>query len=138
MVLLEPGHHCIVKLMPVTDCRSLFDAVQRLAISLQEKRVQIDLASIREACGGGMDGSAAIRWVPTGQMRADGLTKWCPKLRLQLAEFVNKPFVVLTKKALEHADDTAAEIELAYLPFGQATRRTGKQVTWRTPFEQNS
>ena len=60
---------------PVTDCRSLYDALQRLSASLQEKRVLLDLVSIREACGGNLGSSSSVRWVPGQHQLADGLTK---------------------------------------------------------------
>eukprot|EP00972_Heterocapsa_arctica_P003881 578434-Heterocapsa_arctica.AAC.1 len=78
--------------MPVTDCRSLYDATRRLAASLTEKRVMIDIASTREACGGGTAGSSCMR-----EQKADGLTKKDVKLREIIAEFVNQPYVHLVK-----------------------------------------
>ena len=53
---------------PVTDARSLFDAVHRLATSFTEKRVEIDIAALRQTC-------RSLRWVPTEAMLADALTK---------------------------------------------------------------
>ena len=81
--------HCPTQVAPVTDCRSIYDAVRRLSTSLAEKRVQIDLAAIREACGGGVEGSAAIRLVPTPAQRADGLPKRCLRYPSDVAEHLN-------------------------------------------------
>ena len=81
----------IVKVYPTTDCRSLYDSMVRLSSSLQEKRVQLDLVSIREACGGGMDGTSTVRWVPSNHQASGGLTKRGPKLRENLARFCMDP-----------------------------------------------
>ena len=43
---------------PVTDARSLYDAIHRLATSFAEKRVEIDVAALRQCC-------RSLRWVPT-------------------------------------------------------------------------
>ena len=83
----------LIAVKPVTDCKSLFDASKRLAQSLQEKRVQIDISSIREAASDG-----EIRWVPTTEMKADGLTKRSTQLRLELAEFCNDPKFCLVEQ----------------------------------------
>ena len=86
---------------PITDCKSLFDASKRLAQSLQEKRVQIDICSIREAASDG-----EIRWVPTTHMMADGLTKQDAKLRQSLAEFCLWPsFCLVEQKPVTAADE---------------------------------
>jgi hypothetical protein len=84
--------HSLVPVLPVTDCRSLYDAVSKMTSSLQEKRVQLDICSIREA-------TRSMRWVPTGAMLADGLTKRCSKLRQTLTEWLRSPYVVLTESA---------------------------------------
>eukprot|EP00435_Cladocopium_sp_Y103_P012135 s282_g3.t1 len=62
---------------PVTDARSLFDAIHRLATSFAEKRVEIDIAALRQTCRN-------LRWVPTEAMLADGLTKRSRPLREHL------------------------------------------------------
>ena len=79
------------KVVPVTDCRSLYDALQRLSASLQEKRVLLDLVAIRETCGGGIEGSSSVRWVPGEHHLADGLTKRDKNLRSRLATFIMDP-----------------------------------------------
>ena len=77
----------LFRVYPITDCRSLYDALQRLSASLQEKRVILDLVAIRESCGGGLDSSSSVKWVPTDQQLADGLTKRDKILRDRLAIF---------------------------------------------------
>ena len=81
----------IFKVVPVTDCRSLYDALQRLSASLQEKRVLLDLVAIRETCGGNLEGSSAVRWVPGEHQLADGLTKRDKNLREKLAKICMNP-----------------------------------------------
>ena len=81
----------VFKVVPVTDCRSLYDALQRLSASLQEKRVLLDLVAIRETCGGSLEGSSAVRWVPGDHQLADGLTKRDRTLRQRLAAFCMDP-----------------------------------------------
>ena len=83
----------LIPIKPITDCKSLFDASKRLAQSLQEKRVQIDICSIREAASDG-----EIRWVPTTHMMADGLTKRDVKLRQTLADFCSWPSFCLVEQ----------------------------------------
>lgn len=58
-----------VKLIPITDCKSLVDSVRKLTGTCEDKRTQIDIISIRESC------ASDIRWVPTTLQRADALTK---------------------------------------------------------------
>ena len=81
----------LFRVYPVTDCRSLYDALQRLSASLQEKRVLLDLVSIREACGGNLGSSSSVRWVPGQHQLADGLTKRDKTLRDSLARFCQQP-----------------------------------------------
>ena len=88
----------IFKVVPVTDCRSLYDALQRLSASLQEKRVLLDLVAIRETCGGSLEGSSAVRWVPGDHQLADGLTKRDRTLRARLASFCMDPSFTLVEQ----------------------------------------
>ena len=66
----------LVEIVAGTDCRSLYDAANRLATTLTERRTEMDVASIREALA-----TASLRWVPTDVMPVDALTKMTPKLR---------------------------------------------------------
>ena len=74
---------------PVTDARSLFDAIHRLATSFTEKRVEIDIAALRQTCRN-------LHWVPTEVMLADGLTKRNRQLRDRLRMWQLNPKVSLT------------------------------------------
>jgi hypothetical protein len=87
-----------VTVIPVTDCKSLFDAVHRLATSFEEKRVQIDVTSLRTATQG-------LRWLPTDKMQADVFTKRCAKLRNEFRKFMCAPRLCLveTKDAQEES-----------------------------------
>ena len=44
--------HCLIAVKPITDCRSLYDALRKQVFSTTERRVMVDLASIRETTGG--------------------------------------------------------------------------------------
>jgi hypothetical protein len=87
-----------VPVTPVTDCKSLYDAVHRLATSFEEKRVQIDVTSLRSATQG-------LRWLPTDKQQADVFTKRCAKLRNDFRRFMCAPCLCLveTKDAQEEA-----------------------------------
>ena len=76
------------EVVPVTDARSLWDAVHRLSTNFQEKRVEIDIAGLRETCRG-------FRWVPTEQQKADALTKRSKALRDAFREWMQQPTVTL-------------------------------------------
>ena len=53
-----------------TDCRSLYDAFQKVSPSIEEKRTLLDILSIRQTLA-----ENGLRWVPTTEQLADGLTK---------------------------------------------------------------
>ena len=79
-----------MEIHPVTDCKSLYDAVTKETGNLEEKRTLIDIASIRESMR-----SDHVHWVPTTEMKADGLTKDAPALRIALTAFMMNPIVSL-------------------------------------------
>eukprot|EP00971_Amphidinium_carterae_P173514 3439592-Amphidinium_carterae.1 len=67
MLSLEPGTLC-------TDCKSLHDHLKTSSNgSLQEKRVLLDIADIRQNVD---EGKVGITWIPTKCMLADCLTKY--------------------------------------------------------------
>ena len=74
-----------------TDCKSLYDSVQKVAPRLEEKRTLIDIMSMRETLGG----KENLRWVPTWAQVADGLTKLDKVLREKLRLWFQKPTVQL-------------------------------------------
>ncbi|CAE7353272.1 GIP [Symbiodinium sp. CCMP2592] len=76
------------EVVPVTDARSLWDAVHRLSTSFTEKRVEIDVAALRQTCQG-------LRWVPTEQMHADCMTKRSRSLRDDFRQWMAQPMVTL-------------------------------------------
>lgn len=80
----------VVPIFPCTDCKSLYDTLKKLSSSVDEKRLQIDLSSIRESIN--VD---AFKWVPTHEMRADGLTKRSQKLREEFHAWLLDPVVRL-------------------------------------------
>ena len=68
----------------------MWDAVHRLSTNFQEKRVEIDVAALRESCRG-------LRWVPTEQMMADVMTKRSRSLRDKFREWMKAPEVTLVE-----------------------------------------
>ena len=74
----------------ISDCKSLFDAVQQMTPSLTEKRTIIDVQAIKQALQTG-----SFRWVPTDMQHADGLTKNDPRLRETLAQLMMNMSVTL-------------------------------------------
>ena len=91
------------EVVPVTDARSLWDAVHRLSTSFTEKRVEIDVAALRQSCQG-------LRWVPTEQMHADSMTKRSRSLRDSFRQWMAQPRVTLvdSKSLKDVAEGTAA------------------------------
>ena len=77
----------------VTDCKSLFDAVHQQNPSLTEKRTIIDLVGIKEALQNGR-----LKWVPTSEQLADGLTKLDADLMVRLGLWCQRPRVKLVEK----------------------------------------
>ena len=90
------------EVIPVTDARSLWDAVHRLSTTFAEKRVEIDVAGLRESCKN-------LRWVPTEMQHADAMTKMNSKLRDQFRRWMSSPKVTLveSKCASEVIDDNS-------------------------------
>ena len=80
----------IFEVIPVTDARSLWDAVHRLSTNFQEKRVEIDVAALRQQCRN-------LRWVPTEQEHADALTKRDRSLRDRFRDWMANPMVTLVE-----------------------------------------
>ncbi|OLQ10069.1 hypothetical protein AK812_SmicGene6279 [Symbiodinium microadriaticum] len=78
----------LVEVVPVTDARSLWDAIHRLSTSCTDKRVEVDVAALRQQCHG-------LRWAPTEQMKADCMTKPWRLLRDAFRRWMAEPFVTL-------------------------------------------
>ena len=74
--LLEEADQVLLKRPPIgmTDCRSLYDHLTSLGSGgvLDDRRTAIDIAIIRQSI---RRTKMEARWVPTGHMLADGLTK---------------------------------------------------------------
>ena len=79
-----------IPLYAVTDCKSLYDVVQKVQPQLEEKRTAIDVASIKETLH-----RDHLKWVPSDHMLADSLTKIDKKLREKLTEFLRRPYIAL-------------------------------------------
>lgn len=65
------------------------ESIHRLSTTLAEKRVEIDMASLRQSCRG-------LRWVPTEMRTPDVTTKRRCKLRDAFCRWAEKPTVTLT------------------------------------------
>lgn len=81
-----------VRIVPIADCKSLYDSVRELTGPCEDKLTQIDIISVRQSC------ASDIRWVPTTLQRADVLTKRDPKLRNEFRDFMRFPTVTLREK----------------------------------------
>ncbi|OLP93808.1 hypothetical protein AK812_SmicGene24243 [Symbiodinium microadriaticum] len=77
----------LIEVVPVTDARSLWDAIHRLSTSFAEKRVEISIATLRQQC-------RALRWVPTEQQLADVLTKRSRPLRDSFRKWMSDPWLI--------------------------------------------
>ncbi|CAE7889819.1 RE1 [Symbiodinium microadriaticum] len=80
----------LIEVVPVTDARSLWDAIHRLSTSFAEKRVEISIATLRQQC-------RALRWVPTEQQLADVLTKRSRSLRDAFRNWMSDPWITLVE-----------------------------------------
>ena len=63
----------------MTDCRSLYDCIIKKSPMSTEKRTLIDVLSLKQTLASG-----GLRWCPTTEQLADGLTKVDMKLMLKL------------------------------------------------------
>ena len=90
------------EVVPITDARSLWDAVHRLNTTFAEKRIEIDVAGLRESCRN-------LRWVPPEQQHADALTKMNSALRDSFQEWMASPVMALveSKSAAEAVNDNS-------------------------------
>ena len=78
------------KVIPVTDARSLWDAVHRLSTNFQEKRVEIDVAALRQSC-------RLLRWVPAEVQKTDAVMNRSRALRDEFRHWMAAPTVALTE-----------------------------------------
>ena len=67
-------HLADVPQLSSTDCRSLYDLLEKDTGMPQEKRVALDVYDVRQYLAGGDE----KEWLPTGMMMADVLTKHRP------------------------------------------------------------
>ena len=88
-----------IPLFCTTDCRSLFDALQKITPTLDEKRTAIDVAAIKEVVG-----KKNIRWCPSAFQWGDGFTKLDPALMAKLALFLYDPEITLVAED-EHLEN---------------------------------
>ena len=89
---VESGTHGLIELRSSArlNCRSLFDALQKITPTLDEKRTAIDVAAIKEVVG-----KKNIRWCPSAFQWGDGFTKLDPALMAKLTLFLYDPEITL-------------------------------------------
>ena len=85
-----PPHRPSVEVRSLTDCKSLYDCLQKVAPVIDEKRTLIDVLSIKESIG-----SDGINWIPTDKQLADALTKIDYAHTLKLILWLGQPFICL-------------------------------------------
>eukprot|EP00971_Amphidinium_carterae_P200354 3976035-Amphidinium_carterae.1 len=94
-----------------TDCRSLHDALANENSSTSERRVQIELASIRDALREVHEHFKEVPdrllWVPSEWQLADPLTKLDKKLRAKCLEWMRAPVLRLRGHLLETTSSTS-------------------------------
>ena len=73
-----------------TDCKSLYDSLIRLSSNMQDKRTQIEIASIKE-----MVSREGVRWVPTTEQHSDPLTKLDRSLEEKMRDWLKDPYCQL-------------------------------------------
>ena len=76
--------HIEIPIYVATDCRSLYDAFQKVQPKISEKRTLIDLLSLKETIA--KDG---IRWVPTHLQLSDCMTKVDARLMTVMLEITS-------------------------------------------------
>jgi hypothetical protein len=102
-----------MEIIPITDARSLFDAVHRISTNFAEKRVEIDVAGLRSTCRN-------LRWVPSELQHADAMTKMSTKLRDSFRQWMSAPTVTLAESR------SAAEINGSANEPWRVDKREGK------------
>ena len=81
---------CYIPMYNITDCKSLYDAVQKDNPTVSEKRTLIDILSLKQHLSDG-----GLRWVLTDKQVADGFTKDTLDLRRFLTAWCNNATVQL-------------------------------------------
>ena len=87
-----------------TDCESMRSHIVKIGGSVNEKRVRLDLADLRE----GYDRGDTIRWIPTSRMGADALTKHIANPQ-ELVDIVMKARYSLVLEPLPDGSTDGAE-----------------------------
>eukprot|EP00971_Amphidinium_carterae_P098954 1956770-Amphidinium_carterae.1 len=85
-------HKCCIPFVPLTDCKSLYDAVLQSSPCLEEKRTILATVAVREAVEENHKNyphvPARMYWVPAEQQMADALTKMSRPLRRSFLSWV--------------------------------------------------
>lgn len=83
-----------LRMLQVTDCKSLYDSLCAENPSVEDKRTIISVRSIQQYITGDN-----THWVPTDLMWADGMTKYSLKLMAMLHLWLQHPYVMLRDQA---------------------------------------
>ena len=75
--------HIEIPIFVATDCRSLYDAFQKVQPKVSEKRTLIDLLSLKESIA--RDG---LMWVPTHLQLSDCMAKLDARLMIQMLDIM--------------------------------------------------
>ena len=78
----------LLRLLHITDCRSLYDCLNSENPNAEEKRTIISIRSAQQAVA-----RENSHWVPTNLIFADGLTKLDKKLMESLLGWLQKPWI---------------------------------------------
>ena len=91
-----PAHRvgCRLSYVQITDAKSLYDCILSPNPNTSDKRSLTNIRAIQETVS-----PEQARWVPTGLMYADGMTKISAALRTSLCEWLQSPYVQLTETA---------------------------------------
>lgn len=83
-----------LRMLQVTDCKSLYDSIVAENPSVEDKRTIISVRSIQQYIT-----AENVHWVPTHVQWADGLTKYSKKLMAIFHDWLQHPYVLLREQA---------------------------------------
>ena len=127
------SHHTSLPLMVLTDSENLTQAVRKDAGQIQDKRLRIVIAMLRQTCE--IEPSVTVRWVPTHLMVADALTKLGLDVTL-IKAFLGSRLCVPTPKPkpkLKKPATTIDESNMVMTSQGAPTALGGSRLDVSTP-----
>ena len=99
----------LLRLLRITDCRSLYDCLNSENPNTEEKRTIISIRSTQQAVT-----RENSHWVPTTFMFADGLTKLDKRLVEILLQWMQKPWIQLRD---DRHQDQQRKVSVKYASF---------------------